>query len=202
MSEFILPVGFIHATLAIKHATVQRRALVTFAGDVTAPPFTQTNAETLHADIVAALQPRYDSEVTFPSLVVLVGNDGPAGRLESTSTSSGGGGASAETPPQVAFIAQKNSGFSGRAFRGRNYYPWPNEAEITPSGAISTTNQASWQVSLTGILTAFQAAGGNNLTDMVILHSQIGVNPTPVVSYRISAVVGTQRRRLDRGITT
>lgn len=198
MSAFILPVGFAHFTLSIRHAQVPRPMLVTWSAEVETPPFTQANLNSLYTDVSGALDGLYDAEYTWPQLVALVGQDGDPARFVSTGAGVGGRATSQSPTPQVTYLVQKNTGLSGRRNRGRMYLPAANEANIEQGGQLNGTEFALLNTTANELLTACESAGGNNLDGMVLLHSQAPSTPTPVISVEPSLFVATQRRRLVR----
>jgi len=87
----------------------------------------------------------------------------------------------------------KRTGFVGRQFRGRMYAPFTRlEADVSTAGVILasplTTIQATWSKFLANLL-AFPI-------NPVLLHTDGVTTPTPITSFFVQTVVGTQRRRL------
>lgn len=198
MSAFILPVGFIHWTLTIRHVSIPRPMLVTGAAEIETPPFSLVSAGLFHIDLVDALKPVYDAEWTFPELVVLVGQDGDPGRLVTTNSTVGTRASQESPPPQVTYLITKNTQLSGRRNRGRMYLPASNEAGINQNGGLAAGEITVLNTMATALQAAQVPAGGNNLQEPVILHSQAPSTPTPVISHNVGAFVATQRRRLVR----
>lgn len=132
---------------------------------------------------------------------------GPSASSASSNTGTGSGSAA---PPNVCFLAQKNTALGGRRGRGRLYMPGVNEAGIDPNGALVGANLSQFQTDLNDFLAALDAAG----LPMVLLHGpatewvlvdgqprRVPVAgsvpvPTPVSSLTASSVCATQRRRL------
>lgn len=99
-------------------------------------------------------------------------------------------------PLAVCILARKSTDEGGRANRGRCYLPagYIDEGSVSDAGVIDSTPHAQ----LTASWAAFIASMiGSNL-DMVILHSEIGLTPTPVTGSSVDNVVATQRRRQRR----
>lgn len=200
MSTFILPPGYTHHTFAIHHASVARRALITFAGKVAAPPFIQSDADSVALEVSEVLKGQADNEVTMGDVVTLVGDDGPPSRYVSITGGSGGGGSGEVCPPNVALLFQKQTGLSGRRYRGRAYWPFVFEAAVSQAGAVAPAHITSWTTTLGLVLALFNGAEGLNLDGMVLLHSQAPSLPTPVTSLTISPWAATQRHRMRRGL--
>lgn len=198
MPELILPVGFTSHAFYFRHSTVSRSMITTFAGDVDAPPFTQANNGTLYNDLVAALAPLYDNAWSFAQLVTLVGVDGPTQRFVTAGASTGSRSSVESASPNVTYLLSKQTGLSGRKFRGRSYLPCSNEQAVNENGSISPTEVNNIQTAAGLILEAFQTGGGNNLNRMVLLHSEPVTPPTTVTLLTAGTFVATQRRRLVR----
>jgi hypothetical protein len=94
--------------------------------------------------------------------------------------------------PGVALLVQKRTGLSGRANRGRSYWPGIiSEARVDDSGQISSDTLAS----LVEAFEAFKLAMAEGPGGLAIFHSD-GSAGTVVTSYIPQGTVATQRRRL------
>lgn len=107
------------------------------------------------------------------------------------------------TDPMIVnstWIIRKRTGLIGRQYRGRMYLPymWGGEASIDYLGTILGTDLAAFGVKLD----AFSASVFEGTPDWIpnLLHHapKEGATPvpTPIVSFSLESVVGTQRRRL------
>lgn len=196
MAELIIPPGYVLLQLQFKHALVARTMLTTFAAEIDTPPWDATDTGQIAGALRDALKPLYDAEWTIGAMRAVAGGDPPTVFVNS-STLTGTASAQESPPPQVALLLSKRSVFVGRRYRGRSYLPCGNEQSINQDGSLSST----YLTTLTTAAAAIQAAlasAANNLAGQVILHSEIGVDPTPVTSFLAGGYVATQRRRLKR----
>lgn len=112
--------------------------------------------------------------------------------IATTTVNVAGGLTGSPESPQVAILMQKVSGVTGRANRGRMYFPAPPESQTDGGGNY-----------LAGVVAGYQARADQFESDlnlaglpMVILHDNPALTPTPVLSFSISSTVATQRRRV------
>lgn len=198
MSQFVLPPGFCHFTLSMRHSLVARPMLVTFAAEITATPYDQADADAVAGQVFLNADQFYDGEWQFVELVTLVGQDGDALRFVSAMGGVGTRAAVESPPPNVACLIAKNTGLSGRRNRGRMYWPCPNEAAVQQSGALTGAELILLQALATGLAATLSGTGATNLSQPVLLHSEAPTTPTPVTALQASPFVATQRRRLVR----
>lgn len=98
-------------------------------------------------------------------------------------------------PVNSSFLLQKQTGRGGRQGRGRCFLPpiWTDESNVSASGVITSFDlgliQALWTNALTDLLASD--------CPPVLLHAD-GSTPDPILSWTVSSVVATQRRRLRR----
>ena len=109
---------------------------------------------------------------------------------------------SAAIPQNTAILVRKQTGFAGRAYRGRMYIPGVPEPDVSGTGELAGASLTAWQTAATGFLADF-----NDIMPAVLIHScQYEENappcvppvPTDVVSLQVDDFVATQRRRLRR----
>lgn len=196
MAELILPPGYVLIQLQFKHALVARPMLTTFAAEIDTPPFSQGNCNAVISALRAAVAPLYDSEWTIAPGRVTAGGDPPTAFV-TPGTITGSASAAESPPPQVALLISKRTGFVGRRFRGRCYLPCGNEQSINQDGSVSGTYLTTLNNAAIAITAALDDVA-SNLAGQVLLHSDIGVDPTPVTSFVGGTYVATQRRRLKR----
>lgn len=197
MANLIVPPGFVQIGFTLTNSSNGKPCFITDAFAVRTGPFTQTDASSLATQLKLDLQPLYDSSWTLGPVFFIVGNDGPDGRLDVTTTTSGTRSAQANPPPQVSYLIKKSTGLVGRKFRGRSYWPFGGAATaIDEAGVLSgaentllTTAATAWAGHLNSVV--------GNSSGQVVLHSA-GPVPTPVTSFSPERVVATQRRRLVR----
>lgn len=102
--------------------------------------------------------------------------------------------------PQVSIVMNKRTARAGRQFRGRTAIPagFLQETDVDDSGTIGGTRLTAFN--LAASLT-YSALAGNGVP-AYLLHSMplsgILPTPTPVTSFLVSGLVGTQRKRLRR----
>lgn len=102
------------------------------------------------------------------------------------------GGAGVAEPPQVSVLIQKQSGFAGRANRGRMYVPGVPNGAVGADGDLDGTNLTNFQAAADAFLNFSESGTGN----LVILHNNPALTPTTVTALSVQALVATQRRRV------
>ena len=134
---------------------------------------------------VTNLSTYLDAEITW-------NNGGTLVDAVSTNPPVVGGDTNPPVSPQVAILIRKTSGLLGRHFRGRMYLPSIGRDHVDSAQGFL----------LPGAVTAFQAAADAYLaaavtsgTQLTILHRNVAVLPTPVISVTAELQVATQRRR-------
>lgn len=97
--------------------------------------------------------------------------------------------------PQVSYLFKKHTLVTGKANRGRMYYPGCDDTSVDPDGRVSSGKLTG----LTTMVTTFVSDLGGLSTPVVpyILHHS-ALAPTAVNSILPEPVVATQRRRLRR----
>jgi hypothetical protein len=117
-----------------------------------------------------------------------------------------GGASGTPAPPSVSFLVQWRTGRAGRGANGRNYIPGVNEAFVDEMGRFGQGEIDTWAPICAGILSDLGGATSTILPgaplDLVILHKPKSPAITragaPVITGRLSNVMGSQRRRLPR----
>lgn len=98
-------------------------------------------------------------------------------------------------PSNCAMIVQKNTASGGRRYRGRFYFP-PiilNDGAVDPAGNINSTPLGTMQGNFDAWWTALVAAHWVP----VLFHQGAGAPaPTPITSFTVQSLIGTQRRRM------
>lgn len=98
-------------------------------------------------------------------------------------------------PSNCAGLFKKNTGFIGRANRGRIYLPGVSEGNVDPTGRLTDSQWGVMTSSAEDWLGAVQAA--TDVDDMVVLHGTEGLGaPSPVTSLTVDRYIATQRRRM------
>lgn len=103
-------------------------------------------------------------------------------------------GSSNEMVVSAPVRVTKRTAFVGRQYRGRMYAPFTRlESDVAANGVIASSPLSSVQASWSKFLANLVAFPINP----VLLHSDAGITPTPIVAFFCQTVVGTQRRRLN-----
>lgn len=190
----IIPAGFAQVTMPFDHQASARDALVVF-GVENAGAFANPSdlAAAVWSAVAADLIPVIDANVTVGPLEVRMNVGGT--ELVGTGTDSDLGDAVNETvPSNVALLVKKVSGLSGRANRGRMYFPWTvAENDVTEVGQIAPSTLSDFQTAFSAFLSDLGSAD----VPMVILHNAAGT-PANVAELVVDGLVATQRRRLGR----
>lgn len=103
-------------------------------------------------------------------------------------------------PPGTSGVVHKNTALAGRQYRGRVALPsyFLDETAVASNGGINAPVVAALQASLNQWQSDMSGYG----TPAVILHGPplVGATPAPtaVTSFEMTALVGSQRRRLRR----
>lgn len=143
-------------------------------------------------DTTPGLLLEMSSTVALREVRVTVGQDGGPDAVGSAPFNLVGQDPANAATPQVAYLLRKNTGFGGRAYRGRMFVPGVVEGNVTDAGLLDTTFRTALQAAADNFLAALDAQGN----PMVLLHTSALIAPTPVVSLVVDAKVATQRRRL------
>jgi hypothetical protein len=96
-------------------------------------------------------------------------------------------------PQNCALLVRKNTGLSGRKFRGRNYWPLVlSEANVNNAGVIDPGNVSDLQDIFDAMYTDI-----NDVTNVstALLHSD-ATDPTFITGFSVQNTIATQRRRL------
>lgn len=102
--------------------------------------------------------------------------------------------ASGGTPPvNACLLASKNTGLSGRKYRGRSYVPnvWCKETDVDNMGYLNVTAQGYWA----GMVSTFYEAFAEGPPLPYLLHSD-ATAPTFINGMTPKTQMATQRRRM------
>lgn len=156
----------------------------------------QSAADALSAACGPAIRGTISDSCRYDGLAVSVTiTGGLVQRFDSTSGVGTGGPTGNNTTPQVQFLAQKKTGFAGRAYRGRMYWPGVLENDVDATGLITVGKNTSNQTGYTAI---FNALSSSPWAGPVLLHSDPLKPPTPIIQLLSSQKVATLRGRYDR----
>lgn len=197
MPNLVIPPGFGHLALNITNTLNGKVCVITDGFKVSSGAYTQSNANNFATDLRAALLSLYDASWIIGPCSFTIGNDGPLFRFDATATNVGTRAAQSNPPPQVTYLIKKTTGFAGRAFRGRAYWPYGGPTStIDEQGKMVGGEATIVNTAVTAWIAAF-TNGASNTAGQYLLHSS-AVPPTAVISFSRENIVATQRRRLVR----
>lgn len=196
----IIPPGFAEVIVPFSHASLARKALVTFGiglNDVA----TVTMANSIMTVFGGQWDDTIDTNVLMGPVTLRVGQDGGENLVIVGSTTVVGIAARSDSiNPSNAALVHKHTSRGGRRGRGRMYIPWScADSDVDEVGIIGTAQRTA----LGNIANSFLIALGTvtGVDDMVLLHSEGQSTPgapNVVTDLSIDARVGVQRRRLGR----
>lgn len=154
----------------------------------------QTLVNTIDAAWALEMKTSVPNTVSIDDTVLYIGQDGGEPTVfTSQSAPVAGTSSGSSVPPNVAVLIRKSSGVSGRANRGRMFFPGVSEGLVSPAGVLDSALITQIQ----GDINSAVAAWASDLLYPVILHTTGStLPPTPIVSFSIDSKVGSQRRRL------
>lgn len=197
--SIILPPGYGHVDLSLRHNELQRDAHVTFG--INGAAQAELVAVDVRAAFLANVNGRLDSNVTMREVRVEVGQDGGDPLIGTATNDQPGGRSGASTTAALAVLVNKRTAFGGRRNAGRNFWPWMiADTEVSETGIITP----AVVLSLQNIFTGFHEDLDQAEIPMVILHRTGGItpapDPTPVTNMLVDNVISTQRRRQPRNV--
>lgn len=126
---------------------------------------------------------------------------------EGSSTRPFGTVGTAQCPSQVAAVVKKVTGFAGRAFRGRVFFPFVPDDFIDFHGELEAAAALTYGVAYQAMFgpQAFTVGPATCLLTPVIVHTVTLTNPLPlnavdIIAGQVTGKLGTQRKRGDYGI--
>lgn len=100
----------------------------------------------------------------------------------------------AQAPPQITPVIQKRTGLSGRANRGRMYWPYVlGIGNVEENGTLGVTTVGDLQTIADNLLLVTATYG----TGMQLFHNDVS-DATPVTTLKVAPQSATQRRRNRR----
>lgn len=94
----------------------------------------------------------------------------------------------------VAILAQKQTGFGGRAGRGRIFIPGIPAASVDTDGAVAGAVITALNDDLADLLLAVSVAD----VPAALLHNDPGLEPYEITALTVASQAATQRRRNRR----
>lgn len=196
--SYIIPPGF--ANLALKHRiTGDPEEMVCNLG-VDLSSFTgsgQDVANEAYGAWAEAMEASLPNTASFSGVTAYIGQDGSdplvfeSGGADVPGTSSG-----SSIPPNVAVIIRKSTELGGRAGRGRMFFPGVSEGLITPAGVLDGTLVDQIQGDIEDFVVNLGTLPSGELGPVLLHTSGSVIPPTPIVSFTVDTLVGSQRRRL------
>lgn len=200
----LIPEGFAHCAIPLKHSSLAREAIVTFGVGETSGLFPVAQADAIFGAWAETLGVEIDGAVTQGPIQVTYGTaTGEGLAVVGTDTFISTSDISSE-PPNVAVLFKKGTARGGRRGRGRMFVPWlGGETVVDELGNISP-------VFVEGLNTVAQnfldelADETDADSPMYLLHSTdpdqstAPGSPNLVTSLICDPLVATQRRRLGR----
>jgi hypothetical protein len=186
----IIPVGFAQASFLHNLIGSDKKAVCTFGVELQGTDFGENRAADLAGIWETRVMPQMTDVWVFDRATLKYGPVSTGPTFESVSTTQGGASGDSTTP-QVATLVRKTTALGGRKNRGRLYVPGVPEAQVGPTGALTSTYRTTLQTLWTGVLSDLATAN----MPMVILHASSS-DPTTVASLVVDEEVATQRRRL------
>lgn len=192
----LIPPGYAHVIIPMKHASTPRAAAVTFGIENNTVGFLTPS---LVNDIQDAFTSAWnaDSNVTVGPSIARFGQEGEE-PLSVTGTATFTGTFTTNAlPSNSALLVKKLTSRGGRRGRGRMYIPWVvDETSVDEVGAIDSTTLTAYQDRAIN----FAVNLTTNDTPMVLLHDADGStapgSPNLVTTLIPDPVIATQRRRL------
>jgi len=112
-----------------------------------------------------------------------------------------GANASPTLPGQASYLISLYTNLAGRAYRGRNYVPFPmavdQDTDNTPKAAVVTALQAV--ANALYIPQFITTGGGGTMTTTPVIYHRETQDSTPIFSALVQKRYATQRRRGDYG---
>ncbi len=190
----VIPIGFAQVNHIFAGVAAPQGAQVVYGVDVTAGINDPVQvAEDAHGAFGDQIMGRLCVSLTLERTLVKFGPivDGPSGEFSNFILGSQNANS---VPPNVSVLVSKKGTLGGRRNAGRMFLPGYEEAKVGADGAVSAGGINELQTALNIFLGDLQVT--DTIDNMVILHSDAAVAPTPVNSLIVQSIVATQRRRL------
>lgn len=195
----VIPPGYGHVDISLRHEAYQRDAHVTF-GVAGAGANVEDVAGEVGTAFSTTMTAQLDSQVRMRLVEVTIGQDGGDPIVISEVWNLVGGTSGASVPPALAVGISKRTMFGGRRNSGRMFMPWwLQENQVDEVGVIIPAAVSARQTAVTQFLSVLEADG----FPMVLLHRTGNTpvpSPTPVTSLQVDPVISTQVRRQVRNV--
>lgn len=178
--HFTSPTGDGHAYIIHGVRNVASHDIALLSTDV-------IGAWTLAGGLVEAM----NTSAVFADLSVVMNFDGTLVELDTPVGFSGIAGGTI-IPPAVAVLFAKNTTSLGRQGRGRIFLPYQVTAVLNAdSDTLTDASLTAYQLAANALIVSLS----DSQVPMVLLHKDVDVLPTPVISLTVRSQVATQRRR-------
>jgi hypothetical protein len=178
--------------------------LMTFHYVVTSTAGTSVTLGDIAANLDSIVQPvmtpMMSTQAQYLGIKLGTENVSPVPAPQIIENATAGSSAGDLLPTQVAGVITWKTDYIGRAFRGRNYFPFPSEIQnqqndLPTNGYITLMSNFAVAVAATIVTTS----GANSATiDPVIWHRNL-TSWTAITQWRLNQRWGTQRRRGQYG---
>lgn len=145
-----------------------------------------------------AVMPVIDTDVTLDRVTLSIGQDGPGGSVDSTEVAVQGGRSGDTAAFAMAAIIRKVTNTIGRRGRGRIFLPaCLSDAEVDQAGTVLAARATILRNAMLAFDQRLRGDLGTGLVmPPVLLHSQEPADPTPIVDWAVSDLVGWVRGRI------
>lgn len=209
MPVFVIPSGFAHVAIEMKHTSDPQPWFCTFG--IQGPAFPSDGIAVANGILKCwdqEIGQHMNQSVSSQQVILTIGQGtDPPVKAYSNIGLLNSGSTTAKLPQNCALLVDKLTALGGRRNRGRMYVPSVlAEGDVSDTGNITNSALTLLQTSFNNFfefmqngsdLTQFQPALAE--TPMQVLHrpgiSVVGT-PTPVSSLRVQPVITTQRKRL------
>lgn len=201
----IIPPGYAEVTHWMRQTPQTWEQAVVFGLDISAAggDLSAVADAYISAFQQSTLLARQDSSIQNTRVVVRAGSDPSPGPVFEQLWAANGQLAITAPPCNLAVLVKKGTAFGGRANRGRTYWNgFLAESDVDEVGVLGGAQVAAIGADMTAFLSELEAPTPGAIVScpMVILHDA-GVGPlapTPVTSYTVQSLAGTQRRRMRK----
>lgn len=196
---YVIPEGFGVFTIGIDSTETIASASISFGLDLTSvETLTQGEFDTFSNTVRDTLKPLYDANWRIGNTRLTYRQ--PVGLTQRTNATTELGTRinTDYSPPAVAIVVTKRTGFVGKGNRGRFYLPGVVEEEVSEGGFLEGTYLAELQSTMDTLLVA--VAADPMVDSMVLLHDEESpaLSPRLILELFVQPIVGTMRPRQSR----
>lgn len=190
----IIPIGFFQVNLKFTGSDLPNGAEVTFGLEQTGGPYTPLEVCDAVEDALNDADSLFAATLSGADVTTIRVKKGPnaTGPFAEKAVTISGTSVTNEGLPSAAYLVHKQTGFGGRAGRGRLYWPGAALSEVDAAGGVGNDARDGvtdgWELIRTQLTTA-------GLTPM-LLHATDEPEPYVITAFSCDARVATQRRRL------